>query len=106
MKSTIHKLLNFALYLLFCLMVGTGLLLEFRLPPRSRGMEVLGLSRHDWGEVHLWISYGFMGLILLHLFLHRAWLIKVASSRHQWRLWAGLAVGLFLILFLLLYPAG
>ena len=104
MKKLTHRVLNFALYILLCLMIGTGLLLEFRLPPRSRGLNVLGLNRHEWGDVHLWIAYGFIALIFLHLFLHRAWLIKVASSSHHWRLWIGLAVGIILIGLFLIFP--
>jgi len=107
MKNTINRILNFALYISFCLMTGTGLLLSFRLPPGSkggRGLTMLGMDRHEWGTVHLWISYGFILFILLHLYIHRAWLIKIASRNHAWRMWFGLLLGLLAIAFLMLYP--
>lgn len=85
-------------------MVGTGCILEFRLPPRSGGRQVLGLSRHEWSDIHAWISFGFILLIIVHLIVHRVWLVKIASSNQTWRLWVGLSFGLFMILFLLLYP--
>ena len=37
MKNLIHRVLNLLLYIAFCAMVGTGLLMAYRLPPGSRG---------------------------------------------------------------------
>lgn len=100
----VNRVLNFGLYMLFSMMVGTGLVLAFRLPPRSGGLSLLGLTRHEWGGVHQWISYGFIFLVTVHLFVHRAWLMKVASKSHGWRLWGGLSMGVLIVVFLLLFP--
>lgn len=52
----------------------TGLLMYFVLPPgRGKRITLLELDRHDWGEVHLWIAFGVMGLALLHIALHWQW---------------------------------
>ena len=54
------------LWLVFCAMAGTGLLLAFRLPPGFRGgagLAVMGWTRHQWGDLHTWLSYAFLGLI-------------------------------------------
>ncbi|NJK91700.1 MAG: DUF4405 domain-containing protein [Blastochloris sp.] len=101
------RVLNLLLWLAFCLMTGTGLLLSLRLPPGSRGghgAQVLGMSRHEWGDLHTWISYGFMALILLHLMMHRLWLWQMAARRRLWPLLLGLLAGLILSLSLLLLP--
>ncbi len=64
----------------------------------------MGLTRHEWGNIHSWFAYGFIVLILVHLIVHRVWLAKIASANRAWRLWIGLSLGLLLILFLLVYP--
>ena len=99
MKNNINRSLNFLLYLCFCLMAGTGLMLVYRLPPRSRGGggSVLGLTRHEWGDIHYWVSYAFAAAILLHLWMHRQWLHKVAVRRQNWLLLLGLLLGIALI---------
>ena len=65
---------------------------------------MLGMDRHEWGNVHLWVSYAFIFFILLHMYLHRSWLIKVASKNHAWRMWVGLLAGLLIIVFFLVFP--
>lgn len=107
MKSTIRRILNLLLYLSFCAMLGTGLLLAFRLVPGSRGgrgLEVLGWDRHQWGDLHTWLGYAFAILLAAHLVLAWAWLKKVAAKGHLWRLIAGFAAGLAVILGIVLLP--
>ncbi len=107
MKNITSRILNLALYISFCLMVGTGFIIGYRLPPGSRGgrgMSLLGMNRHEWGDVHLYISYGFIAMLIVHLCIHWKWLIKIASRNRQWRLWLGLAIGIAVVLFCLLYP--
>ncbi len=107
MKNTINRALNLALYLAFCLMVATGLVIAFRLPPGragGRGLTLFGWDRHQWGDIHLWISYAFVAFIAVHLVIHWKWLVKIASSNQSWRLWLGLGAGLATILIVLLFP--
>lgn len=106
-RVILPRVLNFLLWLSFCAMSGTGLLLAFRLPPGSqggRGLSALGWSRHEWGELHTWISYVFMGAILLHLALHWRWLWQVAARKRSWPMWIGIGAGLALMLFLVFQP--
>ena len=101
------RALNLALWLSFCAMAGTGLLLAFRLPPGSqggRGLQALGLGRHAWGDLHTWISYAFITLIVLHLGLHGRWLWQIASRRRAWPLGLGFGLGLALLFFLWFQP--
>lgn len=107
MKNTFRRVLNLALYVGFCSMAGTGLLLAWRLPPGSRGgagLSALGLGRHDWGDLHTWISYAVMVLVIIHLAINWAWLKKIAASSHLWRLAVGLALGAAIIGFFLVVP--
>ena len=97
MKTSVDRVLNLLLWLAFCALAGTGLLLAFRLPPGSRGgagLSALGMTRHEWGDWHTWIAYAFLALILLHLALHWRWLWKIAAQRKTWMLLAGVGSGL------------
>lgn len=96
MKNPLMRASNLALYLGFCALAGTGLMLEFRLPPGSRGghgLTVLGMSRHDWGAIHLWIAWGVLAITVAHLALNWAWLRKIAGYRRWVPLLGGLALG-------------
>ena len=64
------RFLNLMLYLDFCTLAGSGFLLAFRLPHGSdaaRATRFLGYPLHTWAEFHLWVSYGFLVLLLFHL---------------------------------------
>jgi mono/diheme cytochrome c family protein len=107
MKLAIRRLLNLLLYLSFCVMIGTGLLMAYRLVPGSlggQGLEVLRWDRHQWGDLHRWISYLFVALMLVHLALNWNWLVKCAAKGHPWRLGAGLLAGAAIVGTLLFLP--
>ncbi len=107
MKNFRMRVLNYLLYLAFCLMVGTGLLLAYRLPPGSRGgrgLRFFDLDRHTWGDIHLWISFAAMVLVVLHLVLNWNWVRKIAVSRRVWMLLGSLGFGLALIAIFLFAP--
>jgi hypothetical protein len=82
-------------------MIGSGLLIAFRIPPGSQGghgVLIAGLRRHEWGDIHLYISYAFIVLAIAHLALHWHWLVKVAGQGSPIRIWMGLAAGLLVVL--------
>jgi uncharacterized protein DUF4405 len=106
-SKPVSRLLNLALYLGFCLLAGTGLLLALRLPHGAgiaQRRMFLGCPLHFWAEVHLWTSYAIMLLLLAHLVIHWRWLTTVAGSGKSWRLIAGLLLGAAVVAFFLLYP--
>lgn len=103
-RNMLARLLNLILYLNGCMLLGTGLLMVWRLPPRSGPGTVMGFTRHEWGDFHMYLGLCFATLILIHLVLHRNWLIKVASGGKGWRLVLGLLVGALLIGLPLLMP--
>jgi len=107
LKNTIHRFLNLALYISFCGMIGSGLLLAWRLPPGSRGgqgLSAMGLGRHDWGDIHTWLGYGVVALIVFHLAMNWVWLRKIAGGGRWWRLLLGLIAGGVLIASFLIVP--
>jgi hypothetical protein len=63
-------------------MLATGFLLRFPLPPGSnKYLTLWGLTRHQWGDVHFWISLGLLATLALHLCLHWKWLVISVRRR-------------------------
>ena len=67
---------------LFLGMISTGYLLRFPLPPGSNNtLSLWGYTRHQWGDVHFWISLGLLLVLLVHLVLHWNWIVTVIGKR-------------------------
>lgn len=101
MKTWMNRILDFLLWISICLMLSTGFILRYRLPPGSRGGGGLAIwewSRHDWGDLHAWFAYAVCIMVVLHLVLHWRWLWYTAVSRMKWPVIAGLLMGLALAL--------
>jgi hypothetical protein len=67
---------------LFLGMIATGYILRFPLPPGSnRTLSLWGYTRHQWGDVHFWISIGLLAVLVVHLVLHWNWIVTVVGKR-------------------------
>lgn len=106
--STMRRSVDIAMYLLFCFIVGTGLLIGYRLPPCSRGGDhgytLWGLGRHDWGNLHLWVAYAFIGLCIVHLVLNFSFIRNVVTSKSRSLLALITLPGAFVVLWFLFAP--
>lgn len=87
-----NLVLDTGMFLLAVVLLGTGLLMAWVLPPGSRGATAWGLTRHEWGDVHLVVALVLTGLVLVHLATHWAWvcnasarLVGVAATRSRRR---------------------
>lgn len=94
-----------SLALVACAFVATtGLVLENALPPGSGRLDVglpdrqivllWGLSRHEWGRIHLWAAYALLAILVLHLAMHWKWLLAMLTRKREknqsgWRLALG-----------------
>jgi hypothetical protein len=106
-KGAWKKVIDLALYLVACTLTGTGLLLAYRLPHgvgHAGRIFFLGYGRHEWGNVHTWLAYVAIFLVVVHLLLSWQWLVKVAASKQLWRLAVGILAGLFIVGAFLLFP--
>jgi len=80
----------------FVLLVATGLLVRYTLPPGSGGRVpmggghggaqrevglVLGMTRHEWGDVHFWISVVLLAVLAVHVVLHWKWVASVVRGQ-------------------------
>ncbi len=87
-RVTVNFIVDLVSFLTLLGLVTTGTILEWVLPPGSGGLgqelhggqgrehikEFLGLNRHGWGHVHLWLGVIFVVLMVVHLVLHWSWL--------------------------------
>ena len=73
-KATVNTFINVLSLLSFSGLVSTGNLMAFRLPPGSGQLNILGLTRHQWGDLHLAIAIAFLCFMIAHLFQHRSWI--------------------------------
>ena len=63
-------------------MVATGYILRFPLPPgTNKSASLWGLTRHEWGTVHFWISIGLLVLVVVHVCLHWQWIVVTVKRR-------------------------
>ncbi len=77
-------------FLGFSLLLSTGYVLRFVLPPGSGSRQGQGnrpisllwdMDRHQWGEVHFWIACSLIILIAIHLILHFGWIEAVFKGK-------------------------
>lgn len=106
-KPGLIKLIDLLSFIGLSALMSTGALIKFSLPPRSGGTTIWGLTRHEWGDIHFYISICFLIIITIHLFLHLKF-IKVAilgkaSRETGYRIAVGF-VGFFVLIMLLLSP--
>lgn len=82
-------------FICFILLVSTGILMEYLLPPGSgRGMMIWGMDRHAWGDIHFWVAVVFFSILVIHLFLHWQFIVRLIKGRapERWNLRTALGV--------------
>jgi hypothetical protein len=91
-KPVQNLLVDVAALIAFVMMLGTGFMLRYVLPPGSGGAEgahggareyltVWGLSRHEWGSVHYGVSLALLAILALHLLLHWQWIVAMVRGK-------------------------
>jgi len=96
-KNTLNFLVDLGTLLAILLMIATGLILKYSLPAGSgsRGLMLWDLGRHDWGNIHFWVSVGLGVLLIAHIILHWPWVcgtirrLTHRPTRHHGRPAAG-----------------
>jgi hypothetical protein len=64
------------------LLVATGILMRYVLPPGSgRFLALWGMDRHGWGDIHFWIAVTLVTTVALHVVLHWSWVVGVVKGR-------------------------
>ena len=92
-RQGLNLLVDTLAFACFVLVLVTGLVLRFVLPPGSGGQWALwGLGRHDWGGVHFWIAVVVLAIMVIHLILHWRWVVCMVVD--HWREKTGFLVRL------------
>ena len=62
-----------------------GLLIKYVLPPGTGGrhggwgegkaLTFIGMSRHEWGDVHFILAIVLLALLVIHIILHWNWIV-------------------------------
>ncbi len=83
-RTILNLLIDICTAALFLLMAATGYLLCFPMPPgTNKTVELWGLTRHQWGSIHAWISLGLIALLLVHVTLHWNWIASVVGKQFR-----------------------
>ncbi|MCB0325446.1 MAG: DUF4405 domain-containing protein, partial [Bdellovibrionales bacterium] len=101
-KSTTNLIVDSLAFAGFAFLTSTGIVLHYLLPPGSgRSLELWGLSRHDWGDIHFATAVALFFVLSVHLILHFKWVTSVVAGRDKsssgWRLLLGLVAALAII---------
>jgi hypothetical protein len=81
-RTTWNLLIDLLAATFFVGMIATGYVLRFPLPPgTNKSLSLWGLTRHQWGGVHFWISLGLLAVLLTHLALHWQWVATVVGRQ-------------------------
>lgn len=78
-KSKVNLIIDAIMLILLMIVAGLGLLIKYVLVPGFKRqilyddnveLYYMGLTRHEWGSIHLWLSLIFIALMLIHIILH------------------------------------
>jgi len=97
-RPKINLAIDILVFISAVLLIATGFLLEYSLPPGSGrlGTEgfgvglgglrrpillLWGLTRHEWGNIHFYLAIAVMAALSLHLVLHWQWIACMVQGR-------------------------
>lgn len=81
-RSLLNLIIDLLAALAMLVMVATGYIMRFPLPPQTnRTHELWGMSRHEWGSIHFWASLVLLAVIATHVILHWEWLFAMIRRR-------------------------
>ncbi len=93
-QSKLIKYIDFLSFLALVVMLVTGILIEFSLPPRSGSSQIWSLSRHEWGYIHFLGSMIFLALMTAHLLTHIKYIKSVFLGKAQREYKYRIAIGI------------
>lgn len=85
-KSKLNLSIDIVLFILLVAMAGIGFLMKYVVVSgevrnviygNHVDLEFFGLSRHQWGSIHLILSIIFLVLLVLHIILHWKWIVTI-----------------------------
>lgn len=81
-RSNINLSIDLLAAVLIVGMIATGYILFFAMPPgTNKSLSLWGLTRHQWGQIHSWVSLGLLAVLVTHLALHWQWVVATIAQR-------------------------
>lgn len=100
-RSHLNFFIDILAFIGLILLLGSGLLIRYILPPGSgEHLALWSLTRHEWGEIHFWIAVFLTAVVAVHLALHWRWITSTIQNKP--REGSGIRVGFGVISFLML----
>lgn len=106
-KKDLKKVVDLGLWFLFCFILGTGLMIHYRLVPGFRGgggANFLWISRHGWGDIHFWASCLFIAFLSYHLYLNFKTVKLIVAGKSNRKAAVLFGIGMLIVMFFLLFP--
>jgi hypothetical protein len=114
-KSKLNVVIDALMFLCLMAMAGLGFLMKYVLPSgrdawakygSNLQFSWLGWDRHDWGDIHLYLAFFLLGLLVLHIILHWSQILGlfqrlVPNPRQRYRI---ALIFLLLSLLLIYFP--
>jgi hypothetical protein len=114
-KPKLNFVIDALMFLCLMAMAGLGFLMKYFLPSgrdawaqygSNRQFSWLGWDRHDWGDIHLYLAFILLSLLVLHVILHWRQILGlfqrlVPNPRQRYRI---ALIFLLLALLLIYFP--
>lgn len=106
-KNKLNLIIDFLLLICLLLISGIGFLIRYVLPPgfarkqlygSGVDLQFWGLDRHEWGNIHLIISFVFIGLLFFHILLHWKMICAFTLKHSQGKISSKVLLGIVLAL--------
>ena len=110
-KPKLNFIIDATMFLTIMAMAGLGFLMEYIMPPGRKliakygsNLEItwLGWDRHDWGDIHLYLAFFLLGLLVFHLILHWSQIVGLFHRLIPHPRWRFRIAMIFLLISLLL----
>lgn len=101
-KNTLKYILDITLFIDMCSVSVIGIILGFIIPQgKAIDKYFLGMHRHDWGDIHLYLSLFLIVLLFFHVWFNWLW-IKNSTKRYFGKNWKnvlkGFSIGWIIVL--------
>ncbi len=88
-RVALKYLIDVLLFIDLCSISIVGVLLGFVIPKGGRVPRedkfFLGLHRHEWATIHLYLSLIVLVLLVVHIWLNRSWVVQVSKQLFEGR---------------------
>ncbi|MDD3579657.1 MAG: DUF4405 domain-containing protein [Desulfobacca sp.] len=88
-KAKVNFVIDALMFVIMCAIAGIGFLIKYVLIPGEQRWEVygrnvdlfwLGLDRHEWGSIHLYLALTLLTLLVIHIILHWQMILSLFRS--------------------------